>query len=34
MRAMREHGAVGYVLCPAIGTDAALTESSPGGCRS
>ena len=23
MRTMREHGAVGYVLCPAIGTDAA-----------
>jgi LacI family transcriptional regulator len=23
MRAMREHGAVGYILCPAIGTDAA-----------
>jgi LacI family transcriptional regulator len=24
MRTMREHGAVGYILCPAIGTDAEL----------
>ncbi len=24
MRTMREHGAVGYILCPAIGTDAPL----------
>ena len=36
MRAMREHGAVGYVLCPALGTAAARPgrDARPGACPS